>query len=245
MRFPIGFGLLLGICITCAVSAREKLVFSAIENAPNGCIAAAVLEAAYKKIDIDIEIYFTSGKRALVVSSGGSVDGETARIKAVARKHPSLVRIDVPIATLQTAIFTTVSDGQSHMKVIDLRGAKVGVLNGVVRFEQMVQGYEDVWHGQSYSELFDMLKVGNLDAVLADLVAGTIILKQLGLEQIGVLEGVVQREPLYHYLHEKNAELAPKITAVLKEMNEHGEISQLIDAQITKISAEGMQCSSR
>ncbi|CTQ51594.1 Bacterial extracellular solute-binding proteins, family 3 [Roseibium album] len=245
MRTPIGFGItLLAFCITFAANAKEKLVFSAIENAPNGCIAGAVLEAAYQKIGIDIEIYFTSGKRALVVSSGGSVDGEVARIREVAQKHPTLVRIEVPIATLKTAFFTAESDDLSQLREDDLPTSKVGLLTGVVRSEQMAQDFEDVWHGQSYFELFDMLNVGNLDAVIADLVAGRVILSELGWRHIDVLEGVVRRDPLYHYLHEKNAHLAPEITAVLESMAASGEVSELIEQKIASILDDGLRCSS-
>ncbi|MDN3719794.1 hypothetical protein QW131_12980 [Roseibium salinum] len=88
-----------------SADVQQRLVLSTIEGTPNGVIGAAVLKAAYGKLGIDLDIYYTSGKRSLLVAASGSVDGEVLRVGTVSEMHPTLIRIGVPIHTLEVSAF--------------------------------------------------------------------------------------------------------------------------------------------
>jgi polar amino acid transport system substrate-binding protein len=215
------------ICVSIAASAQQKLVLSTIERSPNGAIGAAVLKVAYQKLGIEVEVYQTSGKRALMVSSSGTVDGEVLRIGAVAQSFPTLIQIDVPIKKLMLAVFRKKSE-ISSWTFEDLPELRVGHLAGAVRPETFTKGYSDIWHGHSNRELFEMLEAGNLDVVVSDYAAGMLIIRELGLGTIELMEDPFDQENMYHYLHEKNLALVPEITRVLKEMERKGEINGIV-----------------
>ncbi|MBO6933117.1 MAG: hypothetical protein JJ856_26370, partial [Roseibium sp.] len=46
----------------------------------------------------------------------------------------------------------------------------------------------------------------------------------------------------YHYLHEKNAELATDIEAVLGRMNDSGELIEIIEKSIADIISGAVTC---
>lgn len=243
MRVPACFGVFcLCLAFPGSVVAKEKLVISAIENAPNACVARLVLDKAYDELGIATEYHYASGKQALTISARGEVDGELARIGAVAERFPTLVKVDAPIFMLQNAYFTVVEGGEKALSEEDLASSKVGQLEGIVRFDQITKEYSNVWHGRSYVELFEMLHAGQLDVVIGDLVAGQLTLSKMGLANIEVLGGAIHREPLYHYLHEKNAELATDIGAVLGRMNDSGELIEIIEKSIADIISGTVTC---
>ncbi|CTQ51595.1 Bacterial extracellular solute-binding proteins, family 3 [Roseibium album] len=215
------------MCVPIAASAQQKLVLSTIERSPNGAIGAAVLKVAYKKLGIEVEVYQTSGKRSLMVSSSGTVDGEVLRIGAVAQSFPTLIQIDVPIKKLKLAVFRKKSELTSWT-FDDLPELRVGQLAGAVRLDTFTKNYSDVWRGHSNRELFEMLQAGNLDAIVIDYAAGKLVVRELGLTTIEVLEKTIDEEDMFHFLHEKHVTLVPEITRVLKEMESTGEINGIV-----------------
>mgnify|MGYP000336128697 CR=1 FL=1 len=229
---------LLLLAAATGVQAKEKLVFSAIEQAPHGVMGAAVLKEAYRKIGIEVDIYYTSGRRSLLISSAGTVDGEVSRVEAVGKIFTSLERIEIPLMQLETAVFIS----QTHSEdwsFDDLPKLRVGYLNGATKMEAFTKGFPDVWVGHSNRELFEMLLAGHLDAVVTSLETGRVTARQVGAEGIVVMERLVQQENLYHYLHRKNRDLAPKITAVLKQMTESGELEAILNATMDELLTVG------
>ncbi|WP_422376934.1 substrate-binding periplasmic protein [Roseibium sp.] len=212
--------------------AQERLVFATIENTPNGRIGAVILKEAYGRLGIEADIYKTSGKRGLLQSSAGVLDGEVVRFKLIGDLHPTLLRVDVPLIEFAITVFVNQSD-VSEVAVLDLSTLRIGHLAGAVKLAQLTQGFDDVWKAGSNTELFGMLAAGHLEAVVSASVAGRIAAKQLGLKGIEELDPPLERENLYHFLHEKHAHLVPKLTRVLRHMRETGELQALIDAEIT------------
>ncbi len=50
---------------------------------------------------------------------------------------------------------------------------------------------------------------------------------KFGITKVKSLSPSLQKIDLYHYLHQKNKDLVPKIDAVLQEMAENGELESL------------------
>ncbi|GAB4512603.1 MAG: transporter substrate-binding domain-containing protein [Roseibium sp.] len=229
---------MLAIVLATGGQARDKLVLSGIERAPHSVMAAAILKAAYRKLDIEVEIYYTSGKRSLVMSSSGAVDGEVSRVRAVGESFSSLHRIELPLMPLETAVF--VQQGNGHRwSFDDLPRLRVGYLNGVKKMETFTREFPDVWVGHSNDELFKMLIAGHLDAVVTSMVTGRVTIELLHADGIVVMDRLVDQEYIYHYLHEKNRDLVPRITAVLERMAESGQLDAISDAAMDELLSVG------
>ena len=88
------FGLLI---LTSSALIAEPLRFAQITNSPDQVVGAAVLTVVYAKAGIPIQIIPLSGKRALLESSQGRLDGEVHRIQEIGSLYPDLIK--VPTAT--------------------------------------------------------------------------------------------------------------------------------------------------
>jgi ABC-type amino acid transport substrate-binding protein len=225
-------------CLTSSAGlAEEKLVFSTIEGSPLAKIASAVMSKVYERLGIPIEIYFTSGRRALVVSSTGNVDGELVRIGAVKDRYTTLRQVPVPNLEAKGLVFVR-EDDKDRIAAGDLSKLRVGYLDGVVQAARFTEGFKDVWLGQSAAELFQLLSSGKLDAVVSDRFDGPLTISRLRLTNIVPLGPPFQVEPMFHYIHEKNSYLVPKVAEVLSEMRGTGEIDVITDAVMDEMIAE-------
>jgi len=232
------FSWILGLAL--AVAEEDKLVFSTIEASPLAAIASQIMTEAYSRIGQPIEIYYTAGGRALVLSSAGHVDGELVRIDAVKDRFPTLRQVPVPSMEAKGLVFVRQAD-RDRLADADYAKLKIGILEGVVQAERFTDGFEGVWRGHSVDELFQLLAAGKLDAVVSDYFDGTLTVARLGLSGIEPMGEPFQIEPMFHYVHEKNSHLIPLIKPVLQKMRASGEIDRITAQAIAVLKAEYLQ----
>lgn len=95
----------------------------------------------------------------------------------------------------------------------------VGNQRGVKYAEKDTAKYEIKTQPVRNSEqLFQMLPLGKVDAIIAGSTMGLRFIKEHDLQEIVRLSPPIHISILYHYLHKKHAHLISKITSVLKEM---------------------------
>lgn len=186
------------------------------------------LTSAYRRLGIKIRILYAPSPRALAMSSTGTVDGELVRIKGLETRFPTLVRVKVPIARLETGVFVRRADAD-RITVDTLSEGSVGHMAGVVFAENLTSGFQDVWTADSHEELFKMLHAGRVDAVISSISAGTRQIQKMSYDDIVALEPPLRSVPLYHYLNDRHAALVPKIEAVLADMSKVGAMSRIAD----------------
>jgi len=233
--------IVLWLClVSSVVSAENRMVFSSIEGSPLSKIAGAVLQKAYGELGIEVDTYFTSGKRSLVLSSTGHVDGELVRVAAVGGLYPSLVQVPVPTLVLHGIVYVREGD-RARVAAGDLSKLPVGHLGGVVQSTQFTKGFESLWVGQSEIELFRLLAAGKLDAVVSDSIDGQMAINELGLTDVVPLGPPFQSEPMYHFLHERHRHLVPKIAQILMTMRESGEVEAITKSVLASLSWKARQ----
>ena len=228
--------LTLVVCLSQALNAwsdeRRPLVFSTVEGSFNSRIVEAVLREAYGRIGYDIHVKRMSGPRALAESSSGAVDGELQRIWAVGAAYPSLVRVEPPIFTLHGVPFA-LEGAKPVAGPNDLKGRRVGVQLGIKYAEKLVEEHQlDAVSVVDGEHLMRMLRQGRIDVVVTNRLNGLQFIRRAG------VEGVVEVGPplvsldLYHYLHERHAQLVPPLGETLKEMRIDGVIERIMDEKI-------------
>lgn len=204
-------------------SAQAVLKFTLSENLPQFEQLADILRHAYSELGIQIEFQRMSRSRSLVTAGKGLVDGELAGTPSIEKKFPTLIRVSVPL--MQVKVGTIICTRHSDETILDkIHEKKVGYIRGAVVFENYTKTFDEVWVADTYDELFGMLKLGRLDVVLG----GQIALDKYGLtHEAGCLEMAgkpIRTVKLYHYLHERNAQLVPAITSILESMAASGEM---------------------
>lgn len=208
------------------VFTQDTLIFSAVAGTRPAKIVGEVLRRAYQKIGIRIEVLELPGLRGLMYSQEGNTDGDAFRTQGIEKEYTNLKRIDVVVSVDEMYLFVKrgnefpVKGWESISKDII-----VGYQRGVMFAEKNTAKYEIRTQPVGSSvQLFQMLAVGRVDAIIAGSDMGLRFIKEHDLQETVRLSPPIHTSVLYHYLHKKHAHLVPKITAVLKEMESSGEL---------------------
>ncbi|MEM5527896.1 hypothetical protein WN093_03595 [Gammaproteobacteria bacterium AS21] len=195
--------------------ASNQLVFSTgyffiFEKGKN------IVSQIYQKLDYDIVIKQYPDKRALKMSNNGEVDGELLRIKGMQQYYPNLRMVPTAIDQLDAQALAIDLDVEMN-DWQDLKPYKIGIINGI-KYAQIGTLGMQVHPVNTYQELFDLLERKRVDVIVCTKFACDYELKKLQDNNIKSL-GVVQRIPLYHYLHRKHEKLIPLLNAKIIQMH--------------------------
>ncbi len=195
--------------------AANQLVFSTgyffiFEKGKN------IVSQIYQKLDYDIVIKQYPDKRALKMSNNGEVDGELLRIKGMQQYYPNLRMVPTAIDQLDALALAIDLDVEMN-DWQDLKPYKIGIINGI-KYAQIGTLGMQVHPVNTYQELFDLLERKRVDVIVCTKFACDYELKKLQDNNIKSL-GVVQRIPLYHYLHRKHEKLIPLLNAKIIQMH--------------------------
>ena len=205
----------------------KKIVLCRLANVPDQMVGGEILKAAYAKLGITVEFVDVEAKRALALSSAGDVDGEIQRVAAVAQQYPTLLQLKPAINYIEPTVFTTsldfTVDGWNSIK-----DYQVGIVRGVGSSEAGTKGMANVHRAVSLEDLVRMLDRDRFDLLVTDLFSGRVEIKRLKLDsRIRPLLPPLERIYIYHYLNERHRALVPQVEAVLRAMQESGELDQL------------------
>jgi polar amino acid transport system substrate-binding protein len=227
------------VVATCRVSIAKTLEFSCIEETPDIEISRLVLSKAYGKLGIDIKIQRLPGLRALIYANEGLTDGELFRAAGVEDDYVNLVRVNVPINTVDVVVITKnrsfeVTGWQS------LKPYYIGVQSGITFIESSISKMEGlkVARVKSSSQLLRMLNNERIDAVVAPRISAILSLADLRFKTMTILEPPLQILPLFHYLNKKHQSLVPELENVLQKMEDDDEIKRIRDEYILNLISE-------
>jgi len=206
--------------------AEPSLSFGFI-HAPLSFSSLSVLKVAYSKIGIRVQGLKLPAARSLEQSDAGLTDGEVHRIREIEAEHPRLIRIEVPINSVEGMALSC--DGPVNTTDSDVfRKYRIGIKIGTIYAERLTEGMPSVTKLLSEDKLMDLLVAKRLDVVIGDRPWAERQTDMPGHECVRINEPPLVRIPLYHYLHIRHAELVPDLTRVLREMKESGEMDRVI-----------------
>ena len=190
---------------------------------------------AFRRLEIPLRfaVYPTSRLSAMV--DRGDVDGEVQRAPDYAAAHPDLVRVDEPVT--EGRFVLVVADPAARLdRIEDLPAGhwRGQYRRGVLVCEKALRQW------QSPDRLFDVTSteqgLTNLlegpprffhcDTELA-LSSALYSARFKGVTAIRKLLVLKERVPLYPYLHRRNAGLAPRLAAVLRQIKAEGLVTRL------------------
>ena len=225
------------------LQAQDRLVFGSAGGELLAVMSTRILSEAYGRIGIEISARVLPERRSLAMANRGDIDGELFRGKINGDQFPNLIRIPVPIMYGEIVVFT--KDVEFEVVGWDsLRPYSIGIQYGLKEVKDGTKGMrvEPVRHPE---QLFMKLASGRNDIVVHPRDLGLHRLKTViaqppeginlkALQGIMILEPPLQRDALYHYLHNKHAALVPKIAVALQEMADEGLIQRIRE----KVEAE-------
>jgi len=220
--------------------AQTVLRLARLENVPDQAVGAAILQAVYAHLGIQVTFVDLPAKRSLLESSEGRVDGEIQRILAVQDQYPSLIALHPSINFIEPSVFARSVD----LRVSgwnSLAAYSVGIVRGVGSSERGTQGLSRVEAVTTMEQLMQSLAAGRFDVAVNDRFSGLLVIRRLQLEEVvRPLEPPLERIALFHFLHERHRALVPKVEQVIRSMQASGELervrTQTMAAMLPKVS---------
>jgi hypothetical protein len=194
-----------------------------------------VYAEAFRRLDIPLQWEVYPTKRLTVMLEQGAIDGEVQRGEGYAAAHPQLVRVEEPVTVGQFALFvahpTLRLDRLEELPATELRAQ---FRRGVVACEKALkqwqpadrlfdvttteQGLQNLLHAPAGRLVHCDTELAVTSALYSD--------RFKGAKSIRKLLVLDESAPMFPYLHRKNAELAPRLAAVLRQMKAEGVIAR-------------------
>ncbi len=147
------------------------------------------------------------------------------RIGSVAERHKTLIRVNVPVVVARTVAFAR-DPSFKGKSMEELKSLRVGHVAGAKFASEASEGFAEVWAADKPEQLFEMLERDRIDLVIVGEETGNRIIGKGGLADVFPLGSSLKEVKFYHLLHERHADLVPKIEAVLKRMMQTSEPQQ-------------------
>lgn len=207
--------------------ARTPLRIARIENIPDQFIGGEILKAIYNRLNIPMILVDLPAKRAIELSSAGILDGEVHRNIRVQEQYPTLLIVRPAINYIEPSVFS--KKYQFSVTGWDaIKDYNIGIVRGVGTSEDGTKGMQKVQAITTMEQMMGMLANDRLDVAVSDLFSGLVVIKKSKLAaQIHVLAPPLQKNDLYHYLHEKHRDLIPALENAIQDMRASGELEQL------------------
>lgn len=186
-----------------------------------------ILKEAFKRAMFEAHIQMMPAERCLQDSNAGVSDGEIGRIRQMSQFYPNLVIVDEPI--LESRDFVAFSKNYEFPTPDwkSLQPYHVGIVRGWKIMETNVTDVRSLIKMESTRSLFKLLKNDRADVVLNARIDGLYAAKQIGMENVKVMEPPLASLDLYLFMHKKNAWAIPKLEAALRDMKSDGSFYQI------------------
>ncbi|HEY0954958.1 MAG TPA: hypothetical protein VGE36_09395 [Roseateles sp.] len=211
-----------------ARAAPAPLRFATDANDLTGLapMGRAILRRAFEKLGLELRFEPLPLRRSLKLTEQGLLDGEALRIRELAAQHLELLLVPVPIATVQVLGYVRQS-GPRPRDEAALMALRLGYPRGVVLLEKWLAGAPRKIEASTRTDLLRLLRSEVIDVALLTSAAGAPDLDTGDLAGLEPLPTRFQLTPLYALLHQRHRTLLPRLTAVLREMEDSGESARL------------------
>ncbi len=231
--------------ITSLVSVQAKTYhFAYIYGLVDQEVSVIIMDKVYQRLGLGFQATPLPGLRAQQQANSGAVDGEVMRIFAYGGQTPNVIRVPTPFYSVITMGY--VKKG-SNIKVLDkssLASYKLVKVLGVKHTDLISDEVDPkkIYNAHDPLKMMRYLQSGGAQIALTNPLEGTVVLKQLGYNNIIPLEKALAKQPLYHYLHKKNQHLVPLVDDMLQKLKASGELADIIhEAEQTVIKRRTKQ----
>jgi polar amino acid transport system substrate-binding protein len=179
------------------------------------------------RIGLQAKIVPLPAQRSLTLANAGDIDGDILRVANMERKYPNLIPVKEKMMTFDFVAFTRNRSYQlSNWR--SLKRYRVALIKGWKILEVMTVDGVRIKKVLNEKELFKLLAKNKVDLVLYERYEGLALAKEMGMDDIHVIEPPLTSRPMYLYLHKKHASYATKAAKALKEMKHDGTYAAII-----------------
>ncbi|MDQ7834021.1 MAG: transporter substrate-binding domain-containing protein [Humidesulfovibrio sp.] len=187
-----------------------------------------ILKMAFRSIGLDIRVVLLPSERALINADQGIDDGNFARTSGVEDKYHNLVMVPAKICDFAFTAFVKNPDIVIK-KWEDLKPYNVGMLNGWQYPERYMPKTKSLHKVRDDKTLFTLLTNDRVDVIIHEDIAGSMLIKSMGLTGVRAQTPALGNPDMYLYLNKKHAALVPLLSKALKQMDANGTRQAIID----------------
>ena len=213
----------LGFSLLVNTATAETLVIAASlsESALSRPIEQR-LRLAYQQLGYTITVVRLPAGRSLKMANQGIYDGELFRIGGLTAQYPNLLQVKVPLIQLELHAYTCCIDEQNNRLFLSNDWPNepklvVGHVRGFRLAEQFPIAGKRV-RTTTLEQAVALLRQHKIDVLLEEQWS---IRQHPGLRQ---LPEVLASADLYHYLHQRHAELLPALELQLQQLSDAKKI---------------------
>lgn len=206
----------------------EEYHFVSISGLYEQEVGEIILAEIYDRAGIGFNVSRLPGRRAVIETTQGRVDGEIMRIWSYGEEHSEVIRIPTAYYFLETMAFYKQGSDVEVSSVEDLTKYPVLKIRGVKHTNIVTAGLTDVYDYDDTQSMLKALNKQRSNVVLTNRGDGLFAIEKYGIQGIDFSKYPLFSFPLYHYVHKKNVHLVDKIDRVIAEMKETGELDILI-----------------
>lgn len=217
--------------------APKVIHISTVSDSKMHELSSIVLQEAYRKAGLKLEIHQLPSSQALRVADSGIVDGEISRTEDIRQTYKNLLRVPIKINHIAGVVFSR-DPKQKILGWVSLEPLRIGIISGCDFAKRGTRGMRVRIYPSSYAAL-RALKLKRLDAVVMPLVDGLQVLKEHHIEGIYALKPTLVHIPLYHFIHKSHGDIVAKLTHVLRKMQRQGRIRAIRKTYIAQLMQKG------
>lgn len=190
-----------------------------------------VATEAFARIGYRLQTTQLPAERGLKRANKGLIDGEMSRVKGLNKVYKNLIRVPEKIMDWEFVAFSRnpVSMAQGWNS---LSGKSVGYINGWKILENNIPASAEVTKMATAEKLFTLLDRKRADFIIYELWGGHHILDKLSFNNVKLCQPPLAVKEMFIYLHKKNKNLVPKLSAVLSGMKKDGSYQKLVNQHL-------------
>ncbi|MDB5848636.1 MAG: hypothetical protein JWP29_2388 [Rhodoferax sp.] len=227
--------MLLWLVMACA-DAAPPLQIGRIADSALCDVAERVMAKASRRSGIEMQFRKLPLQRALPMANSGEIDGDLMRTRYIDPLFPNLVRLRIPLITVDYAAYG-ITEAIRSLGREALRQRSFGIRKGMLSVQKSVEGLR-FSEGQSFSALFDMLRAERFDVAIVPYVEAEIEIRQKKLTQVFAWQHYWASEPNYFTLNRKHMNLVAPLEQALAQMEREGLMTRYY---LEMLEANGIQ----
>lgn len=183
---------------------------------------------AAARLGYTVAIQAPPAERALMLANSGIDDGDGPRIPDLENlwDYSHLVRVEESLLDIEFVAFSR----KAGVQITDwdsLARFEVAIVTGWKILERRLLRLPDLVKVKDAEHLFLVLKHRRTDLAIIDRYSGVAMADRVNLRDYVILSPPLATTPMYLYLHNRHKDLAPRMSAVLRDMKADGTYQQI------------------
>lgn len=212
----------------------QPLMIGAVEKYPLNAIGVNVLREAYGALQHTFLLSEWPSPRSLELANMGRLDGELGRIAGIEKNYPNMVRIPVPLITLDI-VAVTANEALQNTPLTQLAQYHLGISRGLRLYDQVDVPLDNAEQPGTTDQLLRMLLSERIEIALIPRTIAGQWQKSVN-RPLYILPEPLASFRIYHYLNRSHSDMVAPLTSVLQTMEKNGRLQGIKETYLNSFS---------